>query len=217
MTIDAAAAGGKTRTETLPAFELTAIGVKQGGATPAEVGRIVLVAVARDVAVAVAADRAREGRRQTARRSARRRHQEGRRRRHRRRPRRRARHAPGRQEAPAPRIRDPAGARRGGYGQAAVAKTISRAVSRLAGVVRASPRAPFVHPWAGDEVRAVVAEREDAVVALVQADVRRARRVAGDDVLEARVFSGTTMRTFTGAPTTTTRCRQRLPKPRLPR
>ncbi len=56
VTIDAAAAGGKTRTETLPAFELTAIGVKQGGATPAEVGRIVLVAVARDVAVAVAAD-----------------------------------------------------------------------------------------------------------------------------------------------------------------
>jgi uncharacterized protein involved in outer membrane biogenesis len=56
VTIDAAAAGGKTRTETLPAFELTAIGVKQGGATPAEVGRIVLVAVARDVGVAVAAD-----------------------------------------------------------------------------------------------------------------------------------------------------------------
>ena len=56
VTIDAAAAGGKTRTETLPPFELTAIGVKQGGATPAEVGRVILVAVARDVGVAVAAD-----------------------------------------------------------------------------------------------------------------------------------------------------------------
>ncbi|HSP96407.1 MAG TPA: hypothetical protein VL049_04065 [Candidatus Dormibacteraeota bacterium] len=56
VTIDAAAAGGSARTETLPAFELTSIGVKQGGASPAEVGRIVLVAVARDVAVAVAAD-----------------------------------------------------------------------------------------------------------------------------------------------------------------
>jgi uncharacterized protein involved in outer membrane biogenesis len=48
-------AGGQ-RTEELPPFELTAIGVKQGGATPAEVGRIILVAVARDVAVALAAD-----------------------------------------------------------------------------------------------------------------------------------------------------------------
>lgn len=50
-----AGAGGQ-RTEELPPFELTAIGVRKGGASPAEVGRIVLVAVARDVAVAVAAD-----------------------------------------------------------------------------------------------------------------------------------------------------------------
>lgn len=56
VTIDARAAGGATRTEQLPPFELTAIGVKQGGAAPAEVGRIILVAVARDVALAVAAD-----------------------------------------------------------------------------------------------------------------------------------------------------------------
>jgi hypothetical protein len=56
VTIDGTAAGGTTRTEQLPPFELTAIGVKQGGATPAEVGRLILVAVARDVAVAVAAD-----------------------------------------------------------------------------------------------------------------------------------------------------------------
>lgn len=56
VTIDAAASGGQTRTETLPAFELTAIGVKRGGASPAEAGRLILVAVARDVAVAVAAD-----------------------------------------------------------------------------------------------------------------------------------------------------------------
>lgn len=56
VTIDAAASGGGTRTETLPAFELTAIGIKQGGVSPAEAGRLILVAVARDVAVAVAAD-----------------------------------------------------------------------------------------------------------------------------------------------------------------
>jgi hypothetical protein len=56
VTIDAAAAGGSARTEGLPAFDLTAIGVKQGGATPAEVGRTILVALARDVGVAVAAD-----------------------------------------------------------------------------------------------------------------------------------------------------------------
>lgn len=47
---------GGQHTEELPAFELTAIGAKQGGVPPAEVGRIILVAVARDVAVAVAAD-----------------------------------------------------------------------------------------------------------------------------------------------------------------
>lgn len=47
---------GGQRTEELPPFELTGIGVKQGGVTPAEAGRIVLVAVARDVALAVAAD-----------------------------------------------------------------------------------------------------------------------------------------------------------------
>lgn len=56
VTLDTTATGGKTRTEELPPFELTGIGARQGGATPAEVGRIVLVAVARDVAVAVAAN-----------------------------------------------------------------------------------------------------------------------------------------------------------------
>ena len=56
VTIDAAATGGSARTESLPAFDLTAIGVKQGGASPAEVGRIILVALARDVGLAVAAD-----------------------------------------------------------------------------------------------------------------------------------------------------------------
>lgn len=56
VTIDGRAAGGTTRTEQLPPFELTAIGVRQGGAAPAEVGRLILVAVARDVALAVAAD-----------------------------------------------------------------------------------------------------------------------------------------------------------------
>lgn len=50
------AGNGGQRTEELPPFELTAIGVKQGGVPPAEVGRIILVAVARDVAIAVAAD-----------------------------------------------------------------------------------------------------------------------------------------------------------------
>lgn len=56
VTFDTEARGGTARTEELPPFELTAIGLKQGGATPAEVGRIILVAVARDVAVAVAAN-----------------------------------------------------------------------------------------------------------------------------------------------------------------
>lgn len=56
VTFDTAATGGSTRTEDLPPFELTAIGVREGGATPAQVGRIILVAVARDVAVAVAAN-----------------------------------------------------------------------------------------------------------------------------------------------------------------
>jgi len=53
--VDARAAGGPDRVETLPGFELTDIGVKQGGATPAQVGRIVVTALARDVAIAVAA------------------------------------------------------------------------------------------------------------------------------------------------------------------
>ena len=56
VTFDTVARGGKSRTEELPPFELTAIGAREGGATPAEVGRIILVAVARDVAVAVAAN-----------------------------------------------------------------------------------------------------------------------------------------------------------------
>ncbi len=54
-TLDLRATGGPLRTETLPPFELTAIGVREGGATPKEVGRTILVAVARDVAIAVAA------------------------------------------------------------------------------------------------------------------------------------------------------------------
>jgi len=53
--VDARAAGGPERRETLPGFDLTDIGVAQGGATPTEVGRIVVTALARDVAVAVAA------------------------------------------------------------------------------------------------------------------------------------------------------------------
>ena len=53
--VDARAVGGPDRIESLPGFELTDIGVKQGGATPAQVGRIVITAIARDVAVAVAA------------------------------------------------------------------------------------------------------------------------------------------------------------------
>jgi uncharacterized protein involved in outer membrane biogenesis len=56
VTVDGRAAGGALRTEQLPPFELSAIGVKQNGAAPAEVGRIILVALARDVALAVAAD-----------------------------------------------------------------------------------------------------------------------------------------------------------------
>lgn len=53
--VDARAAGGPQQSELLPGFELTNIGAEQGGATPAEVGRIVVTALARDVAVAVAA------------------------------------------------------------------------------------------------------------------------------------------------------------------
>jgi uncharacterized protein involved in outer membrane biogenesis len=53
--VDARAAGGPDRIKTLPGFDLTDIGVKQGGATPAQVGRIVVTALARDVAIAVAA------------------------------------------------------------------------------------------------------------------------------------------------------------------
>jgi len=53
--VDARAIGGPEQSETLPGFELTNIGVKEGGATPDEVGRIVVTALARDVAVAVAA------------------------------------------------------------------------------------------------------------------------------------------------------------------
>jgi uncharacterized protein involved in outer membrane biogenesis len=53
--VDARAVGGPDRIETLPGFELTNIGTKQGGATPTQVGRIVVTALARDVAVAVAA------------------------------------------------------------------------------------------------------------------------------------------------------------------
>jgi uncharacterized protein involved in outer membrane biogenesis len=53
--IDARAVGGPDEREALPGFELTDIGRKRGGATPAEVGRIVITAIARDVAVAVAA------------------------------------------------------------------------------------------------------------------------------------------------------------------
>jgi len=53
--VDARAVGGPEQREKLPGFELTDIGVKHGGATPAEVGRIVVTALARDVAVAVAA------------------------------------------------------------------------------------------------------------------------------------------------------------------
>jgi uncharacterized protein involved in outer membrane biogenesis len=55
VSIDARAVGGPQQRETLPGFELTDIGTKHGGATPAEVGRIVVTALARDVAVAVAA------------------------------------------------------------------------------------------------------------------------------------------------------------------
>lgn len=55
VTVDTRAAGGKLSVEQLPAFELTNIGVKKGGATPAEVGTVIVVALARDVAIAVAA------------------------------------------------------------------------------------------------------------------------------------------------------------------
>jgi hypothetical protein len=53
--VDARAVGGPEQREKLPGFELTDIGVKHGGAPPAEVGRIIVTALARDVAVAVAA------------------------------------------------------------------------------------------------------------------------------------------------------------------
>jgi hypothetical protein len=52
---DATAAGGPQAAEKLPGFDLTGIGARQGGATPAEAGRIVMAAMARDVAIAVAA------------------------------------------------------------------------------------------------------------------------------------------------------------------
>lgn len=53
--LDATAVGGPARRETLPGFELVGIGAAHGGATPDEVGRILVTAIARDVAVAVAA------------------------------------------------------------------------------------------------------------------------------------------------------------------
>jgi uncharacterized protein involved in outer membrane biogenesis len=53
--LDARAAGGPQAAEKLPGFELTGIGARQGGATPAEAGRIVIAALARDVTLAVAA------------------------------------------------------------------------------------------------------------------------------------------------------------------
>ena len=53
--VDARAVGGPEEREKLPGFELTDIGTKKGGATPPEIGRIVITALARDVAVAVAA------------------------------------------------------------------------------------------------------------------------------------------------------------------
>jgi hypothetical protein len=53
--VDARAVGGPEEREKLPGFELTDIGTKEGGATPPQIGRIVITALARDVAVAVAA------------------------------------------------------------------------------------------------------------------------------------------------------------------
>src|SRR5262249_54756110 len=53
--VDARAVGGPAQSEKLPGFELTDIRPRQGGATPNEVGRIIVTALARDVAVAVAA------------------------------------------------------------------------------------------------------------------------------------------------------------------
>jgi hypothetical protein len=53
--VDARAVGGPDDREKLPGFELVDIGRKEGGATPPEVGRIIITALARDVAVAVAA------------------------------------------------------------------------------------------------------------------------------------------------------------------
>jgi uncharacterized protein involved in outer membrane biogenesis len=55
VSVDARAIGGPEQSESLPGFELTDIGTKQGGVTPAEAGRVIITALARDVAVAVAA------------------------------------------------------------------------------------------------------------------------------------------------------------------
>jgi uncharacterized protein involved in outer membrane biogenesis len=55
VSVDARAVGGPEQSESLPGFELTDIGAKQGGVTPAEAGRVIVTALARDVAVAVAA------------------------------------------------------------------------------------------------------------------------------------------------------------------
>lgn len=53
--LDARAAGGPEAAQKLSGFELTGIGAGQGGATPAEAGRVIFAALARDVAIAVAA------------------------------------------------------------------------------------------------------------------------------------------------------------------
>ncbi len=55
VTVDARAVGGPQQTESLPGFDLTDIGTRQGGVPPAEAGRLIITALARDVAVAVAA------------------------------------------------------------------------------------------------------------------------------------------------------------------
>lgn len=55
VTVDARAVGGPEESQSLPGFELSDIGVKERGVTPAEAGRIIVTALARDVAVAVAA------------------------------------------------------------------------------------------------------------------------------------------------------------------
>ncbi|MEO8606098.1 MAG: hypothetical protein ABI629_26240, partial [bacterium] len=54
--LDARAAGGPQRTESLPGFDLTGIGAdRPGGATPRQIVRTVATAIARDVAVSAAA------------------------------------------------------------------------------------------------------------------------------------------------------------------